>query len=189
MTAGLVVGILIVITLAVGVYLLWYRKMHAEDKAGIAFADHLFRLENAGACAPELDVRLGALESRLEATYILVSHLCRLLECQEECQGDKGRVTFRSEEMDGAGGSLSAGASCKPVAGCLSLGDGAGGSPSAGAGFQAGPGAGNGVVVDSRHMPVYRAYDSGEGITQIARATGRSKGEIELILNLRRVIN
>ncbi|HHY60855.1 MAG TPA: hypothetical protein GX504_09575, partial [Clostridia bacterium] len=33
---------------------------------------------------------------------------------------------------------------------------------------------------------VFQAYDAGKSVTEIARELGRGKGEIELILNLRR---
>jgi len=38
----------------------------------------------------------------------------------------------------------------------------------------------------SRHAQVYELADSGQGVTEIARATGLSKGEVQLILDLRK---
>lgn len=38
----------------------------------------------------------------------------------------------------------------------------------------------------SRHAQVYELADGGQGVTEIARATGLSKGEVQLILDLRK---
>ncbi|MEW6447625.1 MAG: hypothetical protein AB1426_05995 [Bacillota bacterium] len=39
----------------------------------------------------------------------------------------------------------------------------------------------------SAYEAVYKAYDQGKRLTDLAREFGRGKGEIELILNLRRI--
>ncbi|RPF42937.1 hypothetical protein EDD75_2052 [Thermodesulfitimonas autotrophica] len=39
----------------------------------------------------------------------------------------------------------------------------------------------------SAYEAVYRAFDTGKMVTELAQEFGRSKGEIELILNLRRM--
>lgn len=41
------------------------------------------------------------------------------------------------------------------------------------------------VSKSSNHMEIYQAFDAGETVTDIARNFSKSKGEIELILNLR----
>lgn len=38
----------------------------------------------------------------------------------------------------------------------------------------------------SRHAEVYRLADAGQGVTEIARVTGLSKGEVQLMLDLRK---
>lgn len=41
----------------------------------------------------------------------------------------------------------------------------------------------------SAYEAVYKSYDQGKKVVDLAREFGRSKGEIELILNLRRITN
>ncbi len=41
--------------------------------------------------------------------------------------------------------------------------------------------------INPKYAEIYNAYDRGIEITEIARNTGRHKGEIELILNLRKL--